>query len=326
MAGNKKTCTCCGKSKASNIGFYLSHSNLYRSNDGRMAICKDCLFERYKELLLKYEDDEIKAIYHLCMNLDVYFNKELVESSFKQEGRSNKPESLLKVYLTKVNSLMQYKGMNSIGSDVVILNEDVIKEIEEKYKKEYKDIVSLNKKKLKKEKSINDDIRRKWGREYTDEECLQLEDYYDDYFENYNHNGDYAKLDILKEICTFKLIISQAKRDRDNKTIKDFSDLISKKMADANLKPSQQKVLGEGSEDTFGVRLRIYETEKPVPEVQESLKDVDKFWQYIMKYLVKPFAMAMDLAKGTYSIDEGDKIELNKELSEHVSEEVSSDE
>lgn len=322
---NKVVCTTCGKAKAQARDFYLSHSDLYKHNGGRMTVCKECLVDRYQIYMNKYED-EIKAIYHLCMNFDIYFSKELVESAYKQDNRNNNNDSILKTYLTKVNSLMQYKGMNSISSDYIVLDRDIIKEIEDRYKQEVETIASSSKKKSKKEKSINEDIRRKWGREYSDDECLQLEDYYEEYFENYNHNGDYAKLDILKEICTFKLIISQAKRDRDNKTIKDFSDLISKKMADANLKPSQQKELGEGSEDTFGVRLRIYETEKPVPEVQESLKDVDKFWKYHMKYLVKPFAMALDLAKGTYSIDEGDKIELNKELSDHVCEEAENDE
>jgi hypothetical protein len=297
MVGNKKTCACCGKSKARNVGFYLSHSNLYRANDGRMAICKDCLFERYKELLLKYEDDEIKAIYHLCMNLDVYFNKELVESSFKQEGRSNKPESLLKVYLTKVNSLMQYKGMNSIGSDFVALEDYIVKEQNDEQEE----------KEIEEEKIITKDIKRRWGREYTDEECLLLEEYYEDYYNNYNHDNDYAKLDIVKEVCGFRLIIARAKREKDNKTIKEFTSLISQRMADAELKPSQQKKIGEADDDMYSRKLKVLERTEPVIDRLEEYKDVDGFWKYINKHMIKPFAMALGLAKGEYDIEEGSK-------------------
>lgn len=312
----------CGKELAMS-NFYVSYSSLYRENSGRMPVCKECFYKKYKELL-SYYNDEVKALYHICMMFDIYFDKELISKS--QENISNDELGLIKTYMKNVNSLRQYKGKSSVESVVhEVLDDNALRELEDKYLNE---IENLKEKKIEKNKDriVDDFIRRKWGREYTDEECLQLEDYYEEYFDNYTHEGDYAKLDILKEICTFKLIISQAKKDRDNRTIKDFSDLISKKMADANLKPSQQKDRGEGSEDTFGVRLRIYENEKPVPGVQESLKDVDKFWKYHLRYLVKPFAMALDLAKGTYSIEDGDQIELSKELSEQMTEEVETDE
>ncbi|MGL5191657.1 MAG: hypothetical protein ACRC7S_18610 [Cetobacterium sp.] len=296
---NKVVCTACGKAKAQARDFYLSHSDLYKHNGGRMTVCKECLVDRYQIYMNKYED-EIKAIYHLCMNFDIYFSKELVESAYKQDNRNNNNDSILKTYLTKVNSLMQYKGMNSISSDYIVLDSDIIKEIEEKYKQESEEVEIEDE-----EKKITREIRKRWGREYSDEECLLLEEYYEDYFDNYNHDNDYAKLDIVKEVCGLRLIVSRAKRDRDNKTIKEFTSLISQRMADAELKPSQQKKIGEADDDMYSRKLKVLERTKPVREVLDEYRDVDEFWKYLNKHMIKPFAMALGLAKGEYNIEDG---------------------
>ncbi|HSQ89563.1 MAG TPA: hypothetical protein VLM92_12210, partial [Romboutsia sp.] len=134
----KLQCTCCGKEKPPTTGFYLSQSPLYKFNEGRMTICKECLFDKYEELTVRY-NDETKALYHLCMMLDIYFSKDLVDSAYKQSNRKNSKKGLLMTYITKLNSLPQYKGMGSFQSDYVILDENVIKEIEEKYKVENKE-------------------------------------------------------------------------------------------------------------------------------------------------------------------------------------------
>lgn len=291
---DKLKCTNCGEDKAPNKGFYLSHSKQYVENDGRMTICKECLFKLYDIYLDKYKS-EIKAMYHLCMNYDVYFNKDLFDSAYSQNNRSNDRYSVLKVYMQKVNSLKQYKGMSSIDSDHIILSDvyiidekDTVEEIE-----------------TKKDKKINDKIRKRWGSEYTDEDCMLLEDYYEDYFNNMNHDNDYGKLEILKEVCGFKLIIAQAKKDRDHKTIKDFTELISKRMADGELKPSQQKKIGEGDEDMYSLKMKIIERKRPIRKCLKEYEDVDGFWKYINKHMIKPFAMALGLAKGEYDIENG---------------------
>ena len=113
------------------------------------------------------------------------------------------------------------------------------------------------------------------------------------------------KLELIQEMCTIKFIRDKAKRNGDYKTAREYSDLLSKKMADANLKPSQQKILGEADDDTFGMKLLAYERDKPVPEVLPEYKDVDKFWGYLVKNMIKPFANALGLANGEYSIEEG---------------------
>ena len=107
MATSRKRCTACGEDKRPAIDFYLSRSKLYKFNDGRMPVCKECLSKLFKELNAKYSD-EVKALYHLCMLFDIYFDRDLVEKSSANNNFSEE-DNLLKSYMKNVNSLNQYE-------------------------------------------------------------------------------------------------------------------------------------------------------------------------------------------------------------------------
>lgn len=311
----------CGKEMAMN-SFYVSHSWLYKNNSGRMPICKECFYNEYRKLLIFY-NDEVKALYHICMKLDIYYDKELINKS--QENIANDELGLLKTYMKNVNSLRQYKGKCSVESTShEILDVNAINEIEEKYIKEIEEFKNIEVEYKFESKKITKDIRRKWGNEYSEEECVLLEDYYDYYFNTYNHDNDPTKLDHIREVCTFKLIIAEAKRTKpiNYQLIEKFHNLIRQTLNSAGLSPSQRRGAGESHDEIFGKKVYLYETERPIPEVQDELKDVDKFWKYILRYIIKPFAMVKGFAKGEYSIDEGDKVELNNELINHLGKEV----
>lgn len=318
---SKIRCTTCGKSKAPSTNFYLSRSKRYANNLGRLDVCKNCFYEEFEKLMITYNNDFIKAMYHLCISYDIYFCKSLCESSASVETVTNTPVGILKEYMKTLNSFPVYNGLTSINSDHIYLGTDDIEN-------DSKDDNGKNKKntypaKVDKyeEIVINNEIRRRWGSEYSDEQCIRLEEYYRHYFSNYNHENDAGKLDILEEVCTYRLIKAQAVREKDNKTIKDFTEIISKRMADAGLKPCQQRVSGEADEDVFGMQLYIYEKKKPVPKALKEYLDVDGFWNYILKHMIKPLSVAMGLAKGEYDIDDGDKnIELSPKMQEALEE------
>lgn len=315
---NKIRCTKCGKSKAPSTNFYLSRSNRYANNLGRLDVCKLCFYEEFEVLMKRYNNDFVKAMYHLCMNYDIYFCKSLCESSASVETVTNTPIGILKEYMKTLNSFPVYNGLTSINSDHIYLGDDNMSTNSELSEDDKKSKNNYNLKGDKYEEIIlTNEIRRRWGSEYTDEQCIRLEEYYRHYFSNYNHENDAGKLDILEEVCTYRLIKAQAVREKDNKTIRDFTEIISKRMADAGLKPCQQRVSGEADEDVFGMQLYIYEKKKPVPKALKEYLDVDGFWKYILKHMIKPLSVAMGMAKGEYDIEDGDKnIELSPKMQE----------
>ena len=206
---NKITCTTCGKEKPPTVGFYLSHSKLYKCNQGRMPVCKDCFFSRYKEFLIKYNDDEKKALYAICMQFDIYFDTKLIERS--QEDVKNDEYSLLKTYMKNVNSLPQYRGKDSLVSEYVILDENVLTELENKYKKEPVDN-SINYEEL----DISDDTKLRWGSGYTNEDYKFLEDTYKEFTDVYESRTPAQRL-IFKNIAKSLLEGDKALRNNNPK-------------------------------------------------------------------------------------------------------------
>lgn len=283
MKNGRKMCTKCGNEKATNRDFYISRSRVYKFNDGRMPVCKECFSELFKELKIRHED-EVKALYHLCMMFDVYFNKELVDKASTHENYSEE-DNLLKSYMKNVNSLNQYKFKDSFSSDCIVLDDSLL-EVEKEIEVE-----------IEKEINVTPKIRRRWGKGYSDEEYEDLEYFYEEYKDNLDYENDFMKLELIKEMCTIKLIRDRAKKDRDYKTAREYSDLLSKKMADADLKPSQRRQYGEVAGETLGMDIKeIIENHEPVNEVLPQFKDIDKLGMLMQRTFLKPFAKVYGLA------------------------------
>ena len=311
----KLTCTKCGEEKVPTTGFYLSHSLMYRHNKGRMPICKDCVVDKFRELRNVYNEDK-KALFHLCMLLDVYFSEELVESAYKQiESSTTSEDGIVKIYFQKVNSLMQYKGKNSIQSDKLILDMNILNNLENQYK--------LDLEEKKKNKEIYDDIVndtniiKRWGTGWKAEEYRELEEKYQEWMDHYEHDT-LAQQKLFRELSELEVQKSKARMEGDKNAYKNLSELVSKKMSDANIKPAQKKILGEEDGDVLGVMIREIENNEPIAECLPQFKDVDKIESLIVRTFLKPFARVYGLANGEEDIELSDEMKESLEKSRKV--------
>lgn len=314
---NKLICTKCGEEKVPTTGFYLSHSLMYKHNKGRMPICKDCVVDKFRELKEVYKDDK-KALFHLCMMLDVYFSEELVESAYKQvEASTTNEDGLVKIYFQKVNSLMQYKGKNSIQSDKLILDMNVLHKLENQYK------LDLEEKKRNKEiydDIVNDtDIIKRWGTGWKAEEYRELEEKYQEWMDHYEHDT-LAQQKLFRELSELEVQKSKARQEGDKNAYKNLSELVSKKMSDANIKPAQKKILGEEDGEILGVMIREIENNEPIAECLPQFKDVDGIESLIVRTFLKPFARVYGLANGEEEIELSDEIKESLDKSRKVDE------
>ena len=311
----KLTCTKCGEEKVPTTGFYLSHSLMYRHNKGRMPICKDCVVDKFRELRNVYNEDK-KALFHLCMLLDVYFSEELVESAYKQiESSTTSEDGIVKIYFQKVNSLMQYKGKNSIQSDKLILDMNVLNTLENQYK------LDLEEKKKNKEiydDIVNDtDIIKRWGTGWKAEEYRELEEKYQEWMDHYEHDT-LAQQKLFRELSELEVQKSKARQEGDKNAYKNLSELVSKKMSDANIKPAQKKILGEEDGEILGVMIREIENNEPIAECLPQFKDVDKIESLIVRTFLKPFARVYGLANGEEEIELSDEMKESLDKSRKV--------
>lgn len=282
---SRKVCTACGEEKAPNTGFYLSRSKLYKFNDGRMPICKECLSKLFKELQAKYSD-EVKALYHLCMLFDIYFDKDLVAKSSNMEKFSS-DDNLLKSYMKNVNSLNQYKFKDSMSSDCIVLDDsltNVEKEnIEEDIYEEREMTPELKKLCLK-----------RWGSGYSDEDYLYLEDNYAEFYEAYAHDTPAERM-LLMNITKTLLEGEKSRKSGDKKGYENMLKLVSSMLTDAAIKPSQKKTMGDEVGECFGVFIENLEKNEPVNEAIDEFADVDNIGKLIDRQFVKNFAKVFGL-------------------------------
>ena len=286
MAKSKKICTACGEEKAPNAGFYLSRSKLYKFNDGRMPICKECLSKLFKELQAKYSD-EVKALYHLCMLFDIYFDRDLVEKSSNMGKYKNDDDNLLKSYMKNVNSLNQYKFKDSMSSDCIVLDDSLIKEEKENIEED-----------IYEEREMTPELKKlclkRWGSGYSDEDYLYLEDNYAEFYEAYAHDTPAERM-LLMNITKTLLEGEKSRKSGDKKGYENMLKLVSSMLTDAAIKPSQKKTMGDEVGECFGVFIENLEKNEPVNEAIDEFADVDNIGKLIDRQFVKNFAKVFGL-------------------------------
>lgn len=284
MATSRKRCTACGEDKRPAIDFYLSRSKLYKFNDGRMPICKECLSSLFKELNAKYSD-EVKALYHLCMLFDIYFDRDLVEKSSANNNFSDE-DNLLKSYMKNVNSLNQYKFKDSMSSDCIVLDDSLL----ENKKEEVEDIYE--------EREMTPELKKlclkRWGSGYSDEDYIYLEDNYAEFYEAYAHDTPAERM-LLMNITKTLLEGEKSRKSGDKKGYENMLKLVSSMLTDAAIKPSQKKTMGDEVGECFGVFIENLEKNEPVNEAIDDFADVDNIGKLIDRQFVKNFAKVFGL-------------------------------
>lgn len=284
MATSRKRCTACGEDKRPAIDFYLSRSKLYKFNDGRMPICKECLSSLFKELNAKYSD-EVKALYHLCMLFDIYFERDLVEKSSANNNFSDE-DNLLKSYMKNVNSLNQYKFKDSMSSDCIVLDDSLL----ENKKEEVEDIYE--------EREMTPELKKlclkRWGSGYSDEDYIYLEDNYAEFYEAYAHDTPAERM-LLMNITKTLLEGEKSRKSGDKKGYENMLKLVSSMLTDAAIKPSQKKTMGDEVGECFGVFIENLEKNEPVNEAIDDFADVDNIGKLIDRQFVKNFAKVFGL-------------------------------
>ena len=284
---SRKVCTACGEEKAPNTGFYLSRSKLYKFNDGRMPICKECLSKLFKELQAKYSD-EVKALYHLCMLFDIYFDKDLVAKSSNME-KFSLDDNLLKSYMKNVNSLNQYKFKDSMSSDCIVLDDSLIKEEKENIEEDNEiEEVSFQ---------VDNKMKTRWGASLPVEDYMFLENKYKEFTDVYECRTPAQRL-IFEQIAKCLLRGEKALKKDNDVAFEKMNNMVSKLMTDGNIKPIQEASVAEDDTATWGKWINLIEQERPIGEPCEQFKDVDKISSYITKWFTRQMQRVFDLSTG----------------------------
>ena len=261
----KYTCLCCGNDYVE-TNFYKSYSRLF-SKIGKIPYCEQCVEKFYQQYYEEYVNEgcltpEKNAIKRVCMTFDIYYTDDVFNSAVNKIRESNINISPMGQYM-KTMQLSQYKDKSY---DNTVLNE---------MKNEFVASVSND-------ASINMEVDQKtidfFGSGFTKEDYKFLQREYDDWTARHECNTK-AQEEVFKRICFKQLEILKATRK--NEDTKNLDATFQNLLDTAKLQPKQNSGDATAENQTLGTLIDKWENERPLPEIDEELRDVDKIGLYI---------------------------------------------
>lgn len=262
MDSEKVICSRCGQAYGRKAaGFQQSYSALYKGA-GYLPICKTCVDSLYSDYLTQCGNSR-DAVRQMCRKLDMYWSADV----YNIVEKKNTSRTIMSTYIQRINTIT-YAGKSY---DDTLREEDTLWAFSS-------DV----------DKKISEDVISLWGPGYTTtmyEELEQRRAYWMD------HLPEGVELDIgteaiIRQICSLEIDIN---RDRAmGKSVEKSIAAFNQLLGSANLKPVQRKqddMDAALSETPLGVWLYRYENKRPLPEIDDDLKDVNGLRRYVFIWM-----------------------------------------
>ncbi len=249
-------CADCGEWKIK--GNYYSSKHYHT---GIYPICKQCLLKDIEQR----KDDKDKpnetkeSVIEVCKKLDIPYLDSIYSNCYKNamdDAASRGYRSPFGLYVPMMFSFPQYKNKTFADSELP---------------PEYS---QGNEQKLEvKQKTI-----KRFGQGFSNSDYQFLQDEYEDWVSKYECNTK-AQSELFERLCFKKLEIHKATLA--GKSTKDLDESYQKLMSTANITPRQNSLDSLSEGQNFGQMIQKWEEEKPIPECDPELQDVDKIGLYI---------------------------------------------
>ena len=281
---SKEKCKCfyCGKEYVE-TNYYKSSSNFY-GNIGKVPFCKQCIGKFYEYYCEKYTNEgcltpEKKAVKRLCMAFDIYFNEKAFDDAVNNAKKREKNISALGAYINMIQ-LSQFKGKSYEDTISDEEKEDFIASVPSNTF----DSVDID------EKTINF-----FGAGFSNDDYKFLRREYGDWTTRHEWNTK-AQEEVFKRLCFKQLeILKATQRGEDTKNL---DDTFQKLLDTAKLQPKQNSGETISDAQTFGTLIDKWENERPLPEIDEELRDVDKIGLYLDVFFKGHLAKMMGMKNG----------------------------
>lgn len=281
-------CMCCGN-ELSIKEFYSSDSEIHRAA-GKIPWCKSCIVEFYNKYLEKYEklgyaNPDKKAVERICMTLDLYYSNKIFDAVMKRYEKDNTiTTSLISLYVQQAK-MYQYR------------NKDYDTTIHEKYKelKDKDSVISIYDNSDTQKTEEVELGTRLFGSGFTDDDYIFLYNEYCDWTTRHECQTK-SQEELFKQICHARLNLLKAERAGDD--TKDLMTTFLKALEAAKLQPKQNSGDALSDAQTLGTLIDKWENTRPIPEIDDELKDVDKIGLYIDVFFRGHLSKMMNLKNG----------------------------
>jgi len=280
----KYTCFYCGNEYVE-TNYYKSNSVFY-SNIGKVPYCKQCIEKFYQQFYEKYTNDgclnpEKKAVKRLCMIFDIYYKEDAYNSAIDDVKKRELNISPMGAYM-KMIQLSQYNRKKETYENTITQEEN--------------DAFLANA-----FSTTSDDVKvdEKWvdffGNGFKDDDYRFLKREYEDWIARHECKTK-AQEEVFKRLCFKQLeILKATQRGEDTK---DLDATFQKLLETAKLQPKQNSGDAMADNQTFGTLIDKWENTRPIPEIDEDLRDVDNIGLYLDIFFKGHLAKMMGLKNG----------------------------
>ena len=277
----KSKCACfyC-RNEYVDTNYYKSYSNFF-GNIGKIPYCKQCIEKFYQQYYEKYTNEgcltpERNAVKRICMAFDIYYKESAFNSAMDDVKKREMNISPMGAYM-KMIQLSQYKGKS--------YDDTVSDEEKEGFVAEVPVVISDS-------RNVDDSTIRFFGAGFNDEDYEFLQEQYDDWVTRHECQTK-AQEEVFKRICFKQLEILKATRRGED--TKNLDDTFQKLLDTAKLQPKQNSGDTMSDAQTFGTLIDKWENTRPIPEVEDELKDVDKIGFLIHVFFTGHMAKVLNL-------------------------------
>lgn len=326
LSSSSIVCSKCGTAYGKRSGnFYRCHGQAYKGI-GYMTTCKKCVDQAFEQYLAA-SADTMMAMRQVCRKFDLYWNYNAYDYVFKR----NVTKNIVSAYLQKLSNatyigksyddtLMADGTIWDFSTEEERSKHDISQDITSE---SYIDVPSDGKEEAE-DISIPDEIIDFWGPSYTPDMYLELDKRYR-YWKNKLKYTEDDELDagieaLIRQICGLEIDINKERSE--GKTPDKLVSTLNSLIGSAQLKPDQKKddITKADANTPFGVWIRRWEDERPIPEVDPSLKDVDGIVKYITTWFLGHLAKMLGVKKAEVKLYEQEIERLRVERPEYSEE------
>lgn len=270
VASSRTICTKCGIAYPNRkYNFPVSYAESYKGT-GYIPICKKCLESMYEKYLSQCGDSKA-ATRQICRKLDLYWNDAIYENVAKKSS----PHSLISRYVAKLNHV----STAGKSYDDTLMDEGTLWKTSTTMAAQRGDGVPV---------PVTDEVMAFWGSGYSPDTYERLEQRRKYYMEKFpqafphdDKSDDIGSDVLMRQLCNLEVSIANdaaAGRSID-KSVNSLNTLIGS----LNLKPTQKKGDADSSlgKTPFGVWIRRWENERPIPEPDPDFQDADGIIRYV---------------------------------------------
>ena len=269
---------------------YYNSNSVFYANIGRIPYCKQCIEKFYLYYLNKYTSEnclypEKRAVKRLCMAFDIFFKEDVFDSSLKKvKDNKDLNMSVMGQYM-KTIQLYQYTRHKE-SYDTTIKKED---------ENDKGMVTSISFVDSSDDFEADEDTKNFFGFGFSNEDYKFLKKEYEDWTARHECKTK-AQEEVFKDICFNRL--QNLKALRKGEDTKDITASFQKMLDSGKLQPKQNSGDTTADNQTFGTLIDKWEHEKPLPEIDEELKDVDKIGLYIDVFFKGHLSKMMGLKNG----------------------------